>query len=169
MIIPFKDHTPQIEAGVFVAPTAVIIGNVTIKAKANIWFGAVLRGDLNQIIIGERSSIQDNTVLHCNLRKATIVGDGVLVGHGAVLEGCEIGDNCLIGMNATILTNSVIGEGCVIAAGTVIREGQIIPPRSLVAGVPAQVKRPLTEEEYWRLHEGINNYQENMKHYENSI
>lgn len=165
MIIPFQDKTPHIAEGVFIAPTAVIIGDTILHSGANIWFGAVLRGDLNQIVIGSRSSIQDNSVIHVNRRKMTLVGEDVIVGHGAILEGCEIGNGCMIGMNATVLSGAVIGMQSIVAAGTLVREGQIIPPRVLVAGVPAEIKRELNEDQYSQVLRGIDSYQELMRHY----
>jgi carbonic anhydrase/acetyltransferase-like protein (isoleucine patch superfamily) len=167
MLMTFNGKSPQIAAGVFVAPTVVIIGDVTIAENANIWFGAVLRGDLNQIRIGVRSSIQDNAVLHTNRRHPTLISDDIIIGHGAVMEGCQIGQGCLIGMNATVLDGAVIGEQSIVAAGAVIREGQTIPPRVLVAGVPAIIKAELTEESYSRILHGIENYQDLMRRYEN--
>lgn len=166
MIYSFQGKTPQIGENVFIAPTAVVIGNVIIKAQANVWFGAVLRGDLGQIVVGERTSVQDNSVLHVNHHFDTIVGDDVIIGHGVIMEGCVIGNNVLLGMNATILSGSKIGDTSIIGAGTVVREGQVITSGVLVAGVPAQIKRELTDEERARLKVGVQNYLDVMKIYQ---
>lgn len=140
MIINYNGKQPQIAEDAFIAPNAVIIGNVVIQEKANIWFGVVLRGDEGQIIIGPRVSIQDNTVIHTNPRNSTIVEADATVGHSVVLEGCHIKTSALIGMNATVLDGATVGERALVAAGSVVREGQEIPPDTLAAGVPAQLK-----------------------------
>jgi carbonic anhydrase/acetyltransferase-like protein (isoleucine patch superfamily) len=146
LIIPFNGKTPRIHASVFLAPTAVIIGDVEIGAQSSIWFGAVLRADHpdHGIRIGSRSSIQDNCVLHVSARGATIVGDDVTVGHGAVFESCEIGSGALIGMNAVLLHGSTIGTESLVAALSVVPAGMQVPPRTLVAGAPATVRKQLT-------------------------
>jgi carbonic anhydrase/acetyltransferase-like protein (isoleucine patch superfamily) len=165
VILPFKDKTPQIAEDAFIAPTAVIIGDVIIGSKANIWYGAVIRGDINQIIIGEKSSVQDNCVLHCNYRNPTIVGNQVIVGHGAIMEGCIIEDGCMIGMNATVLSGAKIGAGSIVAAGAVVKENGVYPIRSLLAGIPAELKRELTEEQANSTLTFIENYQRVMAEY----
>jgi carbonic anhydrase/acetyltransferase-like protein (isoleucine patch superfamily) len=145
MIIEYNGKHPQIAADAFIAPTAVIAGDVIVKSGANIWFGAVLRGDENQIVIGERSSIQDNVVIHCSVENPTIVGPDVTIGHSVVLEACRIEAGALVGMNATVLDGAVVGQRALIAAGSVVRENQVIPPAMLAAGVPAQIKGPMSE------------------------
>jgi carbonic anhydrase/acetyltransferase-like protein (isoleucine patch superfamily) len=142
-IITVRGWTPKIDPSAFLAPNATIIGNVTIEAGANIWFGVVLRGDQNEIRIGEKASIQDNTVIHCNEDHATIVGRLVTVGHCAVLEGCTIEDGALIGMNATVLDGATVGAGALVAAGSVVRERDSIPAGFLAAGIPAVAKKKL--------------------------
>ena len=145
LILPFNGVRPTIHPTAFVAPTAVIIGNVTVGPEASIWFGAVLRGDDpdHGIVVGARTSVQDNCVVHVGGWADTIVGEDVTVGHGAKFESCTIGDRSVVGMNAVILQNAVIGEECVLGANTVILEKTRIPPRSLVVGVPGKVKRAL--------------------------
>lgn len=145
LVIPFDGQTPRIHPSVFLAPNAVVAGNVTIGAESSVWFGAVVRGDdpNNPVVIGRRTSIQENCVVHVGHWGATIVGDDVTVGHGAKFECCTIGDRSVVGMNAVILQRAHIGEECVIAAGTVVLEGAEIPARSLVAGVPGKVKKTL--------------------------
>lgn len=145
LILPFNGVRPRIDPSAFVAPTAVLIGDVTVGPEASIWFGAVLRGDHpdHGIVIGPRTSIQDNCVVHVGDWAPTVVGEEVTVGHGAKFESCTIGDRCVVGMNAVVLQNAVIGPECVLAANTVVLERSEIPSRSLVAGVPGRVKRQL--------------------------
>ena len=144
-IIPFNGITPRIHPSVFLAPTAVVIGNVEIGEDSSVWFGAVIRGDNpdHPIVVGPRTSIQDNCVLHVGDWGPTVVGRDVTVGHGAKFESCTIGDETVVGMNAVILQNASVGAQCVIAAGAVVKEKADIPARSLVAGVPAVVKKTL--------------------------
>ena len=146
LIIPFDGKEPRIHPTAFLAPTAVIIGDVEIGEYASIWFGAVLRGDHpdHGIRIGARTSIQDNCVLHVSARGPTIVGEEATVGHGAAFESCTIGKRALIGMNAVILHNAVIGEEALVAALSVVPENLQVPPRMLVAGAPATVRRELS-------------------------
>ncbi|MCA9924070.1 MAG: gamma carbonic anhydrase family protein [Anaerolineales bacterium] len=151
MIIELNGKRPTIAASAYIAPTAVIIGDVTIGEDASVWFGAVIRGDEGKIVIGARTSVQDNVVIHVNSRRDTIVEEDVTIGHGVVMEGCTIGAGSLIGMNATVLSESVIGKGVLVAAGAVVREGADIPAHHLVAGVPGRVLRPLSETHQKRL------------------
>lgn len=143
----FEGHEPNIAESAWVAPNATLIGRVRIDPSASVYFGAVLRADINSITLGEGSNIQDNVAVHVDRDAPTTIGRGVSIGHAAVVHGCTIGDDCLIGMNATVLSHAVIGNECLIAAGTVVLEGTVIPPRSLVAGVPGKVRRELTDDE----------------------
>jgi carbonic anhydrase/acetyltransferase-like protein (isoleucine patch superfamily) len=145
LVLPFGGKRPTIHPTAFLAPTAVIIGDVTIGAESSIWFGAVLRGDSpdHRIAIGKRTSIQESCVVHVGRWGPTLVGDDVTVGHGAKFECCTIGDRTVIGMNAVILQRARIGAECVLAANTVVLEGAEIPDRSVVAGVPGVVKKTL--------------------------
>lgn len=147
-ILTFNGIKPRIHPTAFIAPTAVVIGNVEIGPESSVWFGAVLRGDHPEhaIRVGARTSIQDNCVLHISDRGETVVGDGVTVGHGAIFESCTIHDGALIGMNAVLLHEAEIGEGAIVAAGCVVPERMIVPPGTLVAGVPAKVRKELDEE-----------------------
>ncbi|MCL4294954.1 MAG: gamma carbonic anhydrase family protein [Anaerolineae bacterium] len=169
MIIEYNGKRPQIAEDAFIAPTAVIAGDVTIKAGANIWFGAVLRGDENQIIIGERSSIQDNVVIHVSVENPAIVGPDVTIGHAVVLEACRIEAGALVGMNATVLDGAVVGERALIAAGSVVRENQVIPPDTLAAGVPAQIKGPMSQEARHHVATATEVYQELAKNYRKAL
>lgn len=167
LILPFGAKSPRIASDAFVAPTAVIIGDVTIGPKASIWFGAVLRGDDpdNGIFVGEGSSVQDNCVVHVGAWAPTVIGEYVTVGHGSKFESCTIGDRSLIGMNAVILQNAQIGSECVIAANAVVLEGAIIPDRSLVAGVPGEVKKTLSGSAAEWIARGGNHYVELSQEY----
>ena len=165
MIYKLGDKVPQIADNVFIAPNATIIGDVIIEAGASIWFGAVLRGDSGQIRIGAGANVQDNCVLHVNNRSDTIIEAAVTLGHGVIAEGCHIGEGSLIGMNATVLSGSRIGSRCLVAAGAVVREGQQIESGLLVAGVPARVIRPLTDELQSRIFSAASKYQEFSQHF----
>jgi carbonic anhydrase/acetyltransferase-like protein (isoleucine patch superfamily) len=133
------------QGGVFVASTAVVLGDVTLGAGANVWFGSVLRGDVARIRVGERTNLQDLVMVHCDTAKDQAIGADVTVGHHAILHGRRIGDGCLIGMGAILLGGSEIGDGCLVGAGALVREGQILPPRSIAVGVPAKVVGSVTD------------------------
>ncbi|HTM19012.1 MAG TPA: gamma carbonic anhydrase family protein [Kofleriaceae bacterium] len=148
IIRPFNGVSPRIGDGVFLAETAAVIGDVTIGARASIWYGVSLRGDVFHIRVGAETSIQDNTVIHVTSGKhATEVGERVTVGHSAVLHGCTIGDRCIIGMGSIILDRARIGRHCIVGAGALVTPGTDIPEGQLVLGSPAKPKRPLTEDE----------------------
>jgi len=138
---------PEIGEDVFIAPGAVVIGDVTLGNKASIWYHSTVRGDDAAIVIGCCTNIQDNVVLHVDRGIPMTIGDGSSVGHGAILHGCRIGDNTLIGMGAIVLNGAKIGNDCIIGAGTLITQNKEIPDRSLVLGSPGKVVRSLTEEE----------------------
>ena len=147
MIFPFDEKTPLMAEGVFTAPDAAVIGDVQIGEESSIWFGTVLRGDINVIRVGKQTNIQDRAVLHVDHDAPCIIGNLVSIGHGAIVHGAEIGDECLIGMGAVVLSHCRVGPGSVIGAGAVVREGTDIPPRSLVVGVPGRIVRTLEPEE----------------------
>lgn len=132
---------------VFVAPTATVIGNVTLGAEVSIWFGAVLRGDSDKISVGARSNIQDNAVIHCDPNDPAIIGEECIIGHCAIVHGARLANNVLVGMNATVLNNAEIGEFSIIGANALVTAGTIIPPYSLVLGSPAKVVKTLTDEQ----------------------
>ena len=137
----------QIHPSVYLAEGARIAGDVTIGEDASVWFNAVLRGDCAEIRIGRRTNIQDNAVIHADPGVPCVIGDGVTVGHTAIVHGAEIGDNVLIGMHSVVMNRAKIGANSIIGVGAVVTEGTEIPPNSLVMGLPAKVKRPLTEVE----------------------
>ncbi|MFV8127125.1 gamma carbonic anhydrase family protein [Streptomyces syringium] len=147
-------HEPRIDPGAFTAPTSVVIGEVTLAAGASVWYHAVLRADCGPITLGADSNIQDNCTVHVDPGFPVSVGERVTVGHNAVLHGCTVEDDVLVGMGATVLNGAVIGAGSLVAAQALVPQGMRIPPGSLVAGVPAKVRRELTEEE--REHIGLN-------------
>jgi carbonic anhydrase/acetyltransferase-like protein (isoleucine patch superfamily) len=140
-IYALDDDEPEIDELAYVAPDAVVIGRVKIGAEASVWPGAVLRGDHGFIAVGARTSVQDGTIVHCTASWPTIIGDDCVVGHNAHLEGCVVEDGCLIGSGSITLNRVVVGKGSIVAAGAVVPEGLNIPPGSLVAGVPATIKR----------------------------
>lgn len=146
-MIKLGEHEPQIDDTAWVAPTATVIGRVRLGEQVSIWYGAVIRGDLEDIGIGAGTNIQDGCVLHADPGFELQVGSGVSVGHNAILHGCTVGDDVLVGMGATVLNGAVIGAGSLVAAQALVPQGTVVPPGSLVAGVPAKVRRELTREE----------------------
>ena len=143
-IVELGGVRPTIGDGVWLAPTAVLIGDVHVGDHANVWFGAVLRGDASRITVGARTSIQDNSVIHCAHDLPTVIGDDVVVGHGALLEGCVVEDGALIGMGSIVLQRARVGAKAVLAAGAVLAERREVGPGMLAAGVPAVEKKPLS-------------------------
>jgi carbonic anhydrase/acetyltransferase-like protein (isoleucine patch superfamily) len=146
LILPFDGHEPDIHPTAFIAPNATLIGRVRIAAHASVWYGTVLRGDLEEIVLGEGSNIQDNSVVHTDLGNPTRIGAGVGIGHAAIIHGAEIGDGALIGMGARLLSGSRVGAGALVAAGAVLLEGHEVPAGSIAAGVPAKVRGEITDE-----------------------
>ncbi|MCU7825527.1 gamma carbonic anhydrase family protein [Kitasatospora sp. DSM 101779] len=147
LIAAVAGRVPAVDPSAFVAPNAVVVGAVTVAARAGIWYGAVLRGDAETITVGADTNIQDNCTLHADPGFPLRLGERISVGHNAVLHGCTVEDDVLVGMGATVLNGARIGAGSLIAAGAVVTQGSEVPPGSLVAGVPATVRRPLTDEE----------------------
>jgi carbonic anhydrase/acetyltransferase-like protein (isoleucine patch superfamily) len=145
MILECRGVRPRIGNNVFIAPTAVVIGDVKIRDNASIWYGTVVRGDRDTITIGENSNIQDNCTVHTDPGKPVLIGSGVSIGHGAVVHGCTIEDDCLIGIKAAVLNGAVIRQGSIVGSGAVVREEQAVGPFQLVAGVPAETKKRLDE------------------------
>jgi carbonic anhydrase/acetyltransferase-like protein (isoleucine patch superfamily) len=160
LILPYEGHRPEIDPSAWLAPNATVVGQAFVAARASIFFGAVVRADMAEIRLGEGSNLQDNVVVHTDTGFPALIGAGVSVGHSAVVHGCTVADYCLIGMHATVLNGAVVGTGSLVAAGTVVLEGTEIPPRSLVAGVPGKVRRPLTDEEYERVVQNAVTYED---------
>jgi carbonic anhydrase/acetyltransferase-like protein (isoleucine patch superfamily) len=153
----------------WVAPDAVLIGKVRLLAGASIWFGAVLRGDNEEILIGERSNIQDLSVLHTDMGAPLTVGSDCVIGHRVMLHGCTIGDNSLIGIGATVLNHAKIGRNCIIGAHALVTEGKEIPDNSMALGAPAKIVRPVSAEDARRLSYGAAHYVANVKRYREGL
>jgi carbonic anhydrase/acetyltransferase-like protein (isoleucine patch superfamily) len=166
MIRTFQGVKPTIAASAFIEETAVVIGDVVIGEESSVWFHAVVRGDVHSIRIGRRTNIQDLSVLHVTHdTHPTVLGDDVTVGHHVVLHGCTIKDRVLIGMGALIMDGAVIGEDCVVGAGALVTERTIVPPKSVILGAPAKVKRPVTEAELAWIRESAQNYVKYARQY----
>ena len=149
IIKQFNNTYPQIGQNVYISENAVVIGDVTLGDEVNIWFGAVLRGDMHYIKIGNRTNIQDNSVVHVTTAVSpTTIGSGVTVGHGAIIHGCTIEDDCMIGMGAIIMDDALIGRGSLVGAGALVPPNMKVPPKSLVVGMPGKVIREVHQEEY---------------------
>ena len=138
---------PRVHDSAFIAPGAVVLGDVTVGEDVGIWYNAVVRGDRGPIVIGSRSNIQDNAVVHLDHRFPVTIGENVTIGHCAVIHGCAIGDNTLVGMGAIVMNGARIGKNCIVGAGALVIQGMEVPDNSLVLGSPAKVKRAVTEEE----------------------
>ena len=147
MIISIDGHTPEVSQAAFIAENATVCGDVVLGKDSSVWFGAVMRAESEPMRIGARTNIQDNVTVHIDNGYPVTIGNDVTVGHNAVVHGCTVEDGVLIGMGSTVLNGAVIGEGSVVAAGALVLEGAVVPPNSLVAGVPAKVKKTLTPEE----------------------
>jgi carbonic anhydrase/acetyltransferase-like protein (isoleucine patch superfamily) len=143
----FLRKKPKLGQGVYLAKTAVVLGDVTIGAHSSVWYGAVVRGDINRIVVGHHTNIQDNAVLHLADNFPCLVGNWVTVGHGAIVHACKVGDEVLVGMGAVILDGAVIGRQSIVGAKALVTQGMKIPPGSLVLGAPAKVVRKLTKKE----------------------
>lgn len=147
LILPFEGVWPDIHPSAFIAPNATIVGRVRIGAGASIWYGAVIRADLDEVEFGEGSNLQDNSVIHVDAGVPTRIGRDVGIGHAAIIHGATVHDGTLVGMGARLLNGSVIGAGALVAAGAVVLEGQEIPPNAIAAGVPAKVRGEITDPE----------------------
>lgn len=158
-IIPYKGKSPRIASTALLLPGVTLIGDVELGEESSVWFGTVIRGDVNWIRIGDMTNIQDRCVVHVTLDKhPTVIGDRVTVGHGAILHGCTVEDACLIGIGATVLDDAVIGKHSLVAAGALVTPHTRIPPESLVMGIPAVVKRRLTSAEIDNLEASARRY-----------
>ena len=169
MLYDLENKKPKNLGENWVAPNAIVVGDVTLEKNTSIWFNATLRGDIENIHISEGSNIQDGSVLHTDPGYPLKVGKNVTVGHLVMLHGCTIGDNSLIGIGAVILNNAKIGKNCIIGAKALITENKEIPDNSLVVGSPGVVKRKLTDEEIGKITENAKHYQDNWKRYVKSV
>ncbi|MCA1624392.1 MAG: gamma carbonic anhydrase family protein [Acidobacteria bacterium] len=166
MIKTFQNLSPKIHKTAFVAENAIVIGDVEIGAESSVWFGSVLRGDVNYIRVGARTNIQDGSVIHVSSKThPTILEDEVTLGHRVTLHGCHVETGCLIGIGAIILDGARIGKNSLVAAGSLVTPGTQIPPRSLIMGSPARVKRKLSDDEFYNLARFWQNYTELLKIY----
>jgi carbonic anhydrase/acetyltransferase-like protein (isoleucine patch superfamily) len=166
MLLEYKGKSPRLGERVFIAEGVQIIGDVEIGDHSSVWFNSVVRGDVDYIRIGTHTNIQDGSILHVMRNQYPLtLGDYVTVGHGVMLHGCRIGSHCLIGMRATILNNARIEPYCVVGAGALVTEGMVIPERSLVLGMPAKVKRVLTDDEVQGIDEYARRYYEYKETY----
>ena len=167
-LIALDGSAPEVADDAWVAPTAVLVGRVRLGSGSSAWYGAVLRGDGEQITVGAGSNVQDGCVVHADPGFPATIGDGVVVGHNAVVHGCEVGDRCLVGMNATVMNGAKIGEGSIVAAGALVPEGKEFPPRSLIVGTPAKRVREVTEAQTEDVARGARTYVERAKSHRES-
>lgn len=166
MLYQFKQWRPQLGTNSWIAPSADVIGNVTMGKECSVWFGCVVRGDVHYITIGDRTNIQDLSMIHVTHYKKedmsdgnpTIIGSDVTIGHRVMMHGCTIGDACLVGMSATILDGAVIGKESIVGAGALVTKNKIFPPRSLIMGSPAKVIRELNDDEVKELYASASRY-----------
>jgi carbonic anhydrase/acetyltransferase-like protein (isoleucine patch superfamily) len=157
--------SPRIEASVYLAPGAVVVGDVSIGEDSSVWFNAVIRADCEAVSLGRRTNVQDGCVLHADFGYPCRIADGVTIGHQAIIHGAEVGENVVIGMGAIVLNGAKVGRDCIIAAGALITENTEVPPSSLVMGMPGKVKRSLTPDEIEHNRRSAEHYVENAKRY----
>ncbi|HEY8368172.1 MAG TPA: gamma carbonic anhydrase family protein [Thermodesulfobacteriota bacterium] len=167
MLLALDGRAPKVAASAYIDPTAEVAGNVTIGEDASLWFFVAARADYGEsaIVIGPRTNVQDNSILHVEPDRSLTIGADVTVGHGAVLHACTIGDGALIGIGAMVLTGATVGEGAIVAAGSLVPEGAVVPPGMLVMGTPARVRREVSEAERQRVVRGNRNYLELARKY----
>jgi carbonic anhydrase/acetyltransferase-like protein (isoleucine patch superfamily) len=163
VILPVKGIYPQIPDDCFVAPNATIVGNVKMGSECSVWFNAVIRGDVNSIVLGNKVNVQDGACIHCTYEKTTTnIGNNVSIGHNAIVHGCNIADNVLVGMGAIVMDNCKVGSNIIIAAGAVVLENSVLESGSIYAGVPAKKVKDISQE---LIHGEINRIAENYKMY----
>ena len=163
------DDSPRLGEGAWVADSATVVGRVALEAGANVWYGAVLRGDNEWITIGERSNVQDGSVLHTDMGFPMTLGKDVTIGHKVMLHGCTIGDNSLVGIQAVIMNGAKIGRNCIVGAGAVVTEGKEFPDGSLIVGAPARVVRELSEDQVARLKLAADHYVHNAQRHRRDV
>ena len=169
MLYRINDKQPVVHENAYIAPGAVLIGDVIISEQASVWFNAVLRGDNSQISVGERSNIQDGTIIHVDPGFPATIGQDVTIGHNAIIHGCVIEDGALIGMGATVLNGAIVKKGALVAAGALVTEGMIVEEGMLAAGVPAKLLKNLTESQIERLKRGAKSYTQKGSIYSSSL
>ncbi|MCL4847094.1 MAG: gamma carbonic anhydrase family protein [Acidobacteria bacterium] len=159
MLRAYRGHWPTVAASAYVDRSAQVIGDVVVGEESSLWMNVVVRGDVNHVRVGRRTNVQDGTVVHVMRgTHPTLIGDEVTIGHGALVHGCTLGDRVLVGMGAIVLNGAFVGEDSIVAAGTLVPEGMQVPPRSLVMGSPARVRRTLTDEEVASILRYADNY-----------
>ncbi|HEX5106566.1 MAG TPA: gamma carbonic anhydrase family protein [Pirellulaceae bacterium] len=163
-----RHHSELVDPTAYIAPGAVVLGNVTLGSESSVWFGAVIRGDTDAIKIGRQTNIQDGCVLHADEGVPCTIGERVTVGHAAIIHGATIEDDCLIGMRAVVMNGAKIGKGSVVAVGSVVLEGMEVPPGSIVMGQPARIKREVTEQDAARIRHAAEHYVAAAKVYRES-
>jgi carbonic anhydrase/acetyltransferase-like protein (isoleucine patch superfamily) len=168
-VFELNDRVPELGEGVWIADNATVLGSVKLGRKVSVWFGAVLRGDNDPIVVGDGSNIQDGSILHTDDGVPLTIGENVTVGHMAVLHGCTVGDGSLVGINAVVLNGAVIGKSCLIGANCLIPENKVIPDRSLVVGTPGRIIRQLSDEEVAGLQRSAENYMENAARFSQGL
>jgi carbonic anhydrase/acetyltransferase-like protein (isoleucine patch superfamily) len=168
-VYTIEDKHPNIHESAWIAPNAVVIGDVRLGRNVSIWWNAVVRGDNDPIIVGDNSNIQDGSVLHTDIGVGMTIGADVTIGHMVMLHGCTIGDGSLIGIGAIVLNNAVIGRECLIGANALVPEGKVIPDRSLVVGSPGKVVRQLTDGDIAMIRAGNHHYIEHLRHYREGL
>jgi carbonic anhydrase/acetyltransferase-like protein (isoleucine patch superfamily) len=161
MISTFEKHRPRLGQGAWVAPSAQVLGQVTLGDGANVWYGTVLRGDVGTIVVGARTNVQDLSMIHVTTElHNTVLGDDITVGHRVILHGCSVANEVLVGMGAILLDGVQVGEQCIVGAGATITQGKVIPPRSLVLGSPARVVRTVSDNEIMHIRASAAHYVE---------
>lgn len=165
MIIMYRDYKPYIDRNTFIAENSTIVGRCFISEDCSVWYNAVLRADVNEIVLGKGTNIQDGCIVHCDEDYGTKIGEGVTVGHNAIIHGCTIGSNCIIGMGATILDGAVIGDNVIIGANSLVTSGKVIPSGVLAMGSPARMVRELKPEEIEGIRHSAQCYIEHSKEY----
>lgn len=165
MIMDFEGINPKINKNTYISESVDIIGNVEIDENANIWFGTRLRGDINKIVIGANTNIQENSVVHVDVNSPCIIGKDVTIGHGAIIHGCTISDNVLVGMGSIILNNAQIGKNTIIGAGSLVTQGKSFKDGVLILGNPAKIVRELTDDEIKSIKSSADNYVNLSKRY----
>ena len=166
LVRPYAGKSPRLHESAFAVESAVVVGDVEIGAESSLWFGAIVRGDVNAIRIGARTNVQDYTVVHVTRgTHPTSVGDEVTLGHRVTLHGCTVHDRCLVGMGAIVMDGAVVGPESIVGAGALVPPGMVIPPRTLAVGAPAKVRRALTAEELAHLARSAANYVEYARQY----
>ena len=166
MIRSFKGNQPQLAQGVFVADSALVLGQVELGQRSSVWYGSVVRGDVNTITIGQGTNIQDRCVVHVTRKThPTVIGDQVTVGHGAIIHGCVVGHRCLVGMGSIIIDGAELGEECLLAAGALVTPGKRFPARSMLVGSPARVKGTVSDEDVRWILDSSEHYAELARHH----